>query len=95
MYGGYAPGILNKFIVALWMMFYGLALFTAGFFMPRAIKVFGTFFVISGWCLFLLGSMDKISEQINMHLLMGSFFGVLHLALGAYLYLTEKKNPAA
>ena len=29
------------------------------------------------------------------HWLMGFFFGVLHLAYGAYLYLTEKKNPVA
>jgi len=27
--------------------------------------------------------------------LMGFFFGVLHLAYGSYLYLTEKKNPVA
>jgi len=32
---------------------------------------------------------------LNPHLLMGFFFGLLHLAYGAYLYLTEKKNPVA
>jgi hypothetical protein len=33
--------------------------------------------------------------EINAHWVMGFFFGVLHLAYGAYLFLTEKKNPVA
>jgi hypothetical protein len=33
--------------------------------------------------------------EISAHWLMGFFFGVLHLAYGAYLYLTEKKNSVA
>jgi hypothetical protein len=33
--------------------------------------------------------------NLNEHWLMGFFFGVLHLAYGAYLYLTEKGKNAA
>jgi hypothetical protein len=33
--------------------------------------------------------------DVNPHWLMGFFFGVLHLAYGAYLYLTEKGKNAA
>ena len=63
--------------------------------MPRGIKFFGWMFIGSA-CLFFYaifnGWMDFNSRA---HWLMGFFFGVLHLAYGAYLYLTEKKNPAA
>jgi hypothetical protein len=33
--------------------------------------------------------------DLNAHWLMGFFFGVLHLAYGGYLYLTEKGKNAA
>jgi hypothetical protein len=32
---------------------------------------------------------------VSAHYLMGVFFGGGHLAYGAYLYVTEKKNPDA
>ena len=32
---------------------------------------------------------------INVHLVMGFFFGFLHLAYGVYLYLTEKRKNVA
>ena len=35
------------------------------------------------------------NPHFNPHWLMGFFFGVLHLAYGAYLYLTEKGKRAA
>lgn len=83
------------FVTLVWILFYGFALHAAGFFMPRGIKFFGWVFIASA-CLFIFGS---AAEWINLddkaHWLMGFFFGVLHLAYGAYLYLTEKKNPVA
>lgn len=93
--GGGAPSYFNLFAVMLWILFYGCALFTAGFFMPRAIKAFGTLFVLAACGLFYATLSNNLPGQLNPHLLMGLFFGVLHLALGAYLYLTEQKNPAA
>lgn len=78
----------------VWIMFYGCALHSAGFFMPRGIRVFGWIFMISAvvFCFLLLSG--KLHGEPNAHGLMGFFFGVLHLAYGVYLYFTEKKNPA-
>jgi len=63
--------------------------------MPRGMKFFGWIFIGFGCVMtlvfwFLLPKLD-----FSVHWLMGFFFGVLHLAYGAYLYLTEKKNPVA
>jgi len=79
----------------VWILFYGLALHAAGFFMPRGIKFFGWLFIISGCGLFCMFVMGPVNADFSPHWLMGFFFGVLHLAYGAYLYLTEKKNPVA
>jgi len=38
---------------------------------------------------------DWMGFHYNAHWLMGFFFGFLHLAYGAYLYLTEKRKNAA
>ena len=35
------------------------------------------------------------TDRFSAHWLMGFFFGVLHLAYGVYLYLTEKRKNAA
>ncbi len=45
--------------------------------------------------MFLLAVIVPPTDEISAHWLMGFFFGVLHLAYGAYLYLTERKNPVA
>ncbi len=79
----------------LWTLLYGCALHSAGFFMPRGIKVFGWLF-IAGTCLLLFGhSLGWLNFPHSAHCLMGFFFGVLHLAYGAYLFLTEKGKNAA
>lgn len=79
----------------LWAMLYGCALNAAGFFMHRGVKWFG-------WCFVILASVIlgifAVADQdfgLSPHYLMGFFFGLLHLLYGIYLYLTEKKNPAA
>ena len=79
----------------LWALFYGCALHAAGFFMPRGVKWFGWVYVglASGSLLFL--TVVQPDADINGHWLMGFFFGVLHLAYGGYLYLTEKGKNAA
>jgi protein-S-isoprenylcysteine O-methyltransferase Ste14 len=85
---------VNLFII--WVLFYGCAFHSAGFFMPRGIRYFGWLFIVSG-CLFLYFLSNYFSDSltISMHWLMGFFFGVMHLIYGAYLYLTEKKNSSA
>jgi hypothetical protein len=92
---------INSMLALLWLFFYGCALHSAGFFMPRGIKLFGWICIILACsCSFFMLADWKVATQIfyysdNAHLLMGFFFGLLHLAYGAYLYLTEKKNPVA
>ena len=78
-----------------WILFYGCAIHSAGFFMPRGIKLFGWIIIagISGFFAVLV--LAHASLNLNAHWLMGFFFGVLHLAYGAYLYLTEKGKSAA
>jgi hypothetical protein len=79
----------------VWALFYGCALHSAGFFTPRGLKWFGWIYIglASGTlCYYALSGRDL---KINAHWLMGFFFGVLHLAYGAYLYLTEKGKNAA
>jgi hypothetical protein len=86
----------------IWIFFYGCALHAAGFFMPRGIKLFGLLFMASACAcfyanfsgLFFAFFPSWISENFNGYWLMGFFFGVLHLAYGAYLYLTEKGKTA-
>ena len=74
----------------IWILFYGCALHAAGFFMPRGIRVFGWLFIFSGCALLLAFVKGWLHFRIPAHGLMGFFFGVLHLAYGVYLYLTEK-----
>lgn len=86
-------------IPPLWMLFYGCALFSAGFFMPRGIKLFGAAFVLTGLVSLATafqqaheGGMDPRSQG---HIVMGSTFGFLHFAYGIYLFLTEKDSLQA
>jgi hypothetical protein len=100
---------LTSLATMIWIMFYGCALHAAGFFMPRGIKYLGWLFIAGSCALFyaffniLILNDSNAHWLINFfsdndsgaHWLMGFFFGVLHLAYGAYLFLTEKKNPVA
>jgi hypothetical protein len=79
----------------IWLLLYGCALHAAGFFMPRGIRLFGWLFIGSSCSLSFIFNLGWIKTDIDAHWLMGFFFGVLHLAYGAYLYLSEKgKNVA-
>jgi hypothetical protein len=93
--GGDAPPDCDSLTAIIWILFYGCALHAAGFFMPRGINLFGLLFMAFACGLFYAFFAGWISERINAHLLMGFFFGVLHLAYGIYLYLTEKGKRAA
>jgi hypothetical protein len=78
----------------LWALFYGCALHAAGFFMPRGVRWFGWIYIGSA-CGILLFLAAVGEADFSAHWLMGFFFGVLHLAYGTYLYLTEKRKNAA
>jgi hypothetical protein len=93
---GFVVGLGNANILTfIWLLFYGCALHAAGFFMPRGVKLFGWIYIglACGSLLFL--GIAQPDVELNAHWLMGFFFGVLHLAYGAYLYLTEKGKNAA
>jgi hypothetical protein len=80
-----------------WIVLYGCALHAAGFFTPRGLRLFGWAFVFGGCTAFvawvLIGFSSPRPQQTG-HVLMGFFFGVLHLAYGTYLSVTERKNVA-
>jgi hypothetical protein len=77
-------------LAVVWIVSYGFALHAAGFFMQRGIKFFGWIFVLGGSGL-LLGLMGPNPKE-PAHWLMGSFFGLVHLAYGLYLYFTEQSR---
>src|SRR5580700_7451360 len=88
----------------IWMLFYGCALHSAGFFMVRGIKWFGWIFVAGAILLIIYQILAtvRIYEHpgtdpffvLLPNEIMGFFFGGLHIAYGIYLYFTEKKTPA-
>ena len=93
--GDGAGGGINLLLTLVWLMFYGCALHAAGFFMPRGMKWFGWIYIGFACAILCFSAFGQSDVAINANWLMGFFFGVLHLAYGAYLYLTEKKNPVA
>jgi hypothetical protein len=78
-------------------LFYGCAVHAAGFFMPRGMKLFG-------WLVILLSAAGSAALAVYepavtgprlAHAVMGAVFGALHLAYGAYLYVTERRGTEA
>ncbi len=83
-------------LAALWMILYGAALHSAGFFMRRGLKLLG-------WGYLILGSLCLCAQEFGQlpwlnnsqaHLLMGWAFGVNNLAYGLYLRLTSEPQQA-
>jgi len=78
---------------AFWMLLYGCALHSAGFFMHRGIKLLGWMFLLCGCA--LMASRCIPNDPLALvegHLAMGGVFGGLHLAYGIYLYFTEQSR---
>ena len=79
-------------LIFLWAFFYGCAVHAAGFFISRGMRLFGWLYIgcaaVLAFCHFHGGIV------LNPHWIMGFFFGVLHVACGAYLFLTEKRKNA-
>jgi hypothetical protein len=92
-----APVVDLTWLPLSWILLYGCALHAAGFFTPRGLRWFGWLYLLAGsvvliaWSLF---GMRSARPQLTGHLLMGIFFGVLHLAYGTYLSVTEKRKNA-
>jgi len=95
----FALGKAASFTWALpvsWILLYGCAIHAAGFFMPRGMKMLGWLFIMGG-CSLTLSSISVGAELplISSHVIMGVFFGALHLAYGIYLHLSEKPQRRA
>jgi hypothetical protein len=87
---------INLPMALFWMLFYGCALHSAGFFMARSVKWLGWIFIVGamGILLFVFLTNGTV-RPAAAGLIMGAFFGGLHLAYGISLYFTEKKSPVA
>jgi len=81
-------------VIVLWLWLYGCAAYSAGFFVPRGMKLFGWIFIMLG-CALVLSIPSDSFPQISSSLLMATTFGALHLAYGIYLYVTEKGKNAS
>ena len=78
-------------------LFYGCAVHAAGFFMPRGMKLFGWIVILvsAAGCAGLAVLEPAVTGPHLAHVVMGCVFGVLHLAYGAYLYVTEQRETTA
>ncbi len=87
---------LSWWLPSVWMILYGCGLCSAGFFMPRGIKLFGFGFIVTGSASLLGLVHSTLEHQLpdlrQAHLVMGGSFGILHLFYGLYLYLTENAH---
>ena len=79
-----------------WMLLYGCAVHAAGFFMPRGMKLLGWVFILGAGSVLLssLGVQTRLPIQMG-HVIMGVFFGGLHLLYGVYLLMTDKPGRTA
>lgn len=77
-----------------WVILYGCAVHSAGFFMPRGIRLFGGLLILIGCGLLLIGPPTDAPAGYGWAV-MGGVFGGLHLAYGIYLRFTEPREPAA
>lgn len=84
---------VQLFVITTWSLLYGCAVHSAGFFMPRGVRLFAWIFICCGCMLMAKIQMSSL-DYCSPNLVMGALFGGLHLAYGIYLYFTEKKNPA-
>ncbi len=83
-------------LVPVWMVLYGCALHSAGFFMPRGFKLFGWCFIVTG-CVCGLCAIFLIREagMVGANFAMGALFGGSHWAYAIYLYFTERRRRIA
>ena len=108
-FAGLAMGIVALFLniqeqqivlllIAVWMLIYGLAMHSAGFFMPRGFRLFGWGYVLCGlasFCfLIYFWSVGLYFPVRICNIAMGALFGGGHAAYGLYLYFTEKRGKA-
>lgn len=83
----------NVCVPLVWVILYGCAVHSAGFFMKRGIRRFGWNVMVCGCIGFLLHEPDTPAGLADRgYLIMGIVFGLLHVAYGIYLFATEKRT---
>ena len=83
-------------LVPMWIILYGCAVHSAGFFISSGMRLFGLLLLILGCCSFLFTNNLSSQGLVNFaYIAMGSVFGLLHLLCGTYLAVTEKGKNAA
>ena len=83
-------------LVPGWMVLYGCAVHSAGFFMPRGMKLFGWAYIIIACGLAMVGINNAERPMIEIsNWTMGVCFGGGHFIYGIYLYFTEKSRNSA
>jgi hypothetical protein len=87
--------IPHLWLPVLWIALYGCALHAAGWFTTRGLRWFGLLNLLPACAVlpFLLPAPNVAPWQVP-HLIMGAWFGLLHLAFGAWLYATEGRGSA-
>ncbi|MBI3882487.1 MAG: hypothetical protein HY301_20805 [Verrucomicrobia bacterium] len=80
-------------VPALWIALYGCALHTGGHFATGGLRQFAWLFILPGcaalpWFIYPRG----VVPWQTAHVVMGAWFGALHLAYGAYLYATKRNG---
>ena len=104
--GFFSGGILGLFamggeqiptwaLAASWMILYGCALHSAGFFMVRGIKWLGWIFIFAGAGLMASQTLNTRHVYPGGNIEMAATFGAVHIAYGIYLYFTERRKNAA
>lgn len=92
----WGPGQVLWLFVLPNALFYGCAVHAAGFFMPRGMKLFGwVIIVLTGVLAGVLPRLEPAAGPGLDHVVMGGLFGLLQLAYGVYLYVTESRKKAA
>jgi len=82
----------------VWMLCYGCALHAAGFFLPRGFRLLGWFFILCAggvFCVCILFFPESQQHAAAANIVMGAFFGIVHLVYGIWLYFTESRKDAA
>lgn len=92
--GGAESTAILTWLPCLWVVLYGCAVYAAGFFMPRGIRLFGGVLVILGCVLYGFAPLARGDARFG-HGVMLLCFGGLHLAYGLYLRWTEPRESDA
>ena len=82
-------------LVAIWIVFYGLALLSTGLFAPRSLALLGWAFLITGISLPVTADLaDGFTTDVP-NFFMGMTFGAYHLIYAAFTWPRKERAPSA